>query len=33
MLVAGDQVTILGVDGSPLRRLQIDPSRNYQRMP
>ncbi len=33
MLVAGDEVRILGVDGSPLRRLKIDPSRDYQRMP
>jgi hypothetical protein len=33
MLVAGAEVRILGVDGSPLRRLTIDPDRDYQRLP
>ncbi len=30
MLVAGREVRIYGVDGSPLRRLRIDPTKNYQ---
>jgi transposase InsO family protein len=33
LLVAGLDVTILGLDGSPLRHLTLDPSVNYQRMP
>jgi len=33
MLVAGKKVQVLGTDGSVLRRLTLDPSRNYQRMP
>jgi len=33
MLVAGTKVTVILMDGSPLRRLTLDPSRNYQRMP
>ena len=33
LLVAGTDVQILGVDGSPLRRLRLDPSRDYQPMP
>jgi hypothetical protein len=33
MLVAGRSVTVILMDGSPLRRLTLDPSRNYQRMP
>lgn len=33
MLVAGREVRILGVDGSPLRRLRIDPTKDYQRLP
>jgi uncharacterized metal-binding protein len=32
MLVAGREVRILGVDGSPLRCPKLDP-RDYQRMP
>jgi len=33
MLVAGLDVQVLGLDGSPLRRLTLDPSVDYQRMP
>ncbi|HUI02571.1 MAG TPA: IS481 family transposase [Acidimicrobiales bacterium] len=33
MLVAGRDVRILGLDGEPLRRLRIDPARDYQRLP
>jgi transposase InsO family protein len=33
MLVAGPKVRVLGVDGSPIRRLTIDPTKNYQRLP
>jgi transposase InsO family protein len=32
LLVAGREVRILGLDGSPLRRLVLDPTRDYQRM-
>jgi transposase InsO family protein len=33
LLVAGLDVRILGIDGSPLRHLMLDPSVDYQRMP
>ena len=33
MLVAGREVRILGLDGSPIRRLRIDPTKDYQRLP
>ena len=33
LLVAGLDIEILGLDGSPLRRLTLDPSVDYQRMP
>ncbi len=33
LLVAGLDVRILGLDGSPLRHLTLDPSVNYQRIP
>ena len=33
MLVAGTDVRILGVDGSPLRQLTLDPTEDYQRQP
>ncbi len=33
LLVAGREIRILGLDGSPLRRLVLDPSRDYQPMP
>ena len=33
MLVAGRDVRILTLDGKPLRRLKIDPTKNYQRLP
>jgi transposase InsO family protein len=33
MLVAGLDVQVLGLDGSPLRHLTLDPSVDYQRMP
>jgi len=33
MLIAGLDVTVLGLDGSPLRHLTLDPTVDYQRMP
>ena len=30
MLVAGTDVRILGLDGSPLRHLTLDPTKDYQ---
>jgi transposase InsO family protein len=33
MLVAGLDIQVLGLDGSPLRHLTLDPSVDYQRMP
>jgi transposase InsO family protein len=33
MLIAGLDITVLGVDGSPLRHLTLDPSVDYQRIP
>jgi hypothetical protein len=30
LLVAGKDIRILGIDGSPLRHLTLDPSHNYQ---
>ena len=33
MLVAGLDVRILGLDGSPLRQLTLDPKVDYQRQP
>ncbi len=33
LLVAGREVRILSLDGSPLRRLILDPTRDYQPMP
>jgi hypothetical protein len=33
MLVAGLDMRILGIDGSPLRHLTLDPSVDYQRIP
>ena len=33
LLVAGLDVRVLGLDGSPLRHLTLDPSVDYQRMP
>jgi hypothetical protein len=33
MLVAGLDIRILGIDGSPLRHLTLDPSVDYQRIP
>jgi hypothetical protein len=33
MLVAGRHVSVIGVDGSPLRRLKLDPTKDYQPMP
>ncbi|HWC40047.1 MAG TPA: IS481 family transposase [Acidimicrobiales bacterium] len=32
LLVAGREVQVLGADGSPLRRLRLDPAIDYQRM-
>jgi transposase InsO family protein len=33
LLVAGRDVRVLGIDGSPLRHLTLDPTRDYQRLP
>jgi transposase InsO family protein len=33
LLVAGLDVRVVGLDGSPLRHLQLDPSKDYQPMP
>ena len=33
LLVAGRDVQIVGEDGSPLRRLTLDPTVDYQPMP
>jgi len=33
ILVAGKDIRILGIDGSPLRHLTLDPGRDYQPMP
>ncbi len=33
MLVAGRHVSVIGLDGSPLRRLKLDPTKDYQPMP
>ena len=33
LLVAGRDVRILGLDGSPVRHLILDPTREYQRIP
>jgi hypothetical protein len=33
MLIDGLNIEIVGLDGSPLRRLVLDPSKDYQRIP
>lgn len=33
MLIEGLDIEIVGLDGSPLRRLVSDPTKDYQRMP
>ena len=33
MLVDGLNIEIVGLDGSPLRRLVLDPTKDYQRIP
>ena len=33
MLIDGLNIEIVGLDGSPLRRLVLDPTKDYQRMP
>lgn len=33
MLIEGLDVEIVGLDGSPLRRLVLDPNKDYQRLP
>jgi hypothetical protein len=33
MLLDGLDIEIVGVDGSPLRRLVLDPTKDYQRIP
>ncbi|MGH8979837.1 MAG: hypothetical protein ACRDWE_02290 [Acidimicrobiales bacterium] len=30
MLVAGIDIRIIGLDGSPLRRLELNPTKDYQ---
>jgi hypothetical protein len=33
MLIDGLKIEIVGLDGSPLRRLTLDPTKDYQRIP
>jgi hypothetical protein len=33
MLIDGLKIEIVGLDGSPLRRLVLDPTKDYQRIP
>jgi hypothetical protein len=33
MLIDGLDIEVVGVDGSPLRRLVLDPTKDYQRIP
>jgi hypothetical protein len=33
MLIGGLKIEIVGLDGSPLRRLVLDPTKDYQRIP
>jgi hypothetical protein len=33
MLIEGLNIEIVGLDGSPLRRLVLDPTKDYQRIP
>jgi transposase InsO family protein len=33
MLIKGLEIEIVGLDGSPMRRLVLDPTKDYQRMP
>jgi hypothetical protein len=33
MLVEGRDIEVVGLDGSPLRRLVLDPTKHYQRIP
>ena len=33
MLIDGLEIEIVGLDGSPLRRLILDPAKDYQRIP
>jgi hypothetical protein len=33
MLIEGLDIEIVGFDGSPLRRLTLDPTKDYQRIP
>jgi hypothetical protein len=33
MLIDGLNIEIVGLDGSPLRRLILDPTKDYQRIP
>jgi transposase InsO family protein len=33
MLIEGLDIEVVGLDGSPLRRLVLDPTKDYQRMP
>ena len=33
MLIDGLKIEIVGLDGSPLRKLVLDPAKDYQRIP
>ena len=33
MLIDGLDIEVVGLDGSPLRHLVLDPTKDYQRMP
>jgi transposase InsO family protein len=33
MLIEGLEIEVVGLDGSPMRRLVLDPTKDYQRMP
>jgi hypothetical protein len=33
MLIEGLDIEVVGLDGSPLRRLVLDPTTDYQRLP
>ena len=33
MLIDGLDIEVVGVDGSPLQRLVLDPTKDYQRIP
>ncbi len=33
MLIDGLNIEVVGLDGSPMRKLVLDPTKNYQRIP